>query len=206
MMRLLTMVLLLTATVWANPIDDLESALQRNDLASVRAALAQNHALVRLRSSQLPPHSNTLLTSASRWGRLEIVRLAVESGADLEAPGEGGLGALALASQKGHAPVVAYLISQKARLDGAGSPLSVAAGAGQLACLKQLLEAGCPVNSHNSYGETGLHLAAKYDQLACAGLLLARHADVKAKDWQGRTPLALARSPKMRDLLKKAGP
>jgi len=192
----------LTGWLWANPIDDLDRALQKNDLATVQAALKREPGLVKMRGSQLPPNTTTLLASAARWGRLEIVKAAVKGGADLEETGAQGLTPLALAAQSGHAAVVTYLISRKARLDGPDGPLGVAVAAGHLSIAKNLVQAGCPVNSRNLLGQTALHLAAQKNRQDCARYLLQQGADRKAQDWQGQTPAQRASDPKMKDLLR----
>lgn len=197
-MRKLCIALLLSGWAWANPVDDLAAALQRNDLASVRAALQANPGLLKQRGGEMPPRSTTVLASAARWGRLEIVQLAVNGGADLEAGGEGGLTPLALAAQNGHKDVVAYLVSKKAHFDGA---LTAAAGAGKLSTVKQLVEAGCPVDSTNSTAETALHKAVQLDRVDLATYLLQKGANPKAADWQGRAPSP--KSEAMRKLLQK---
>lgn len=200
-MRRFFLWLSLTGWLWANPIDDLDRALQSNDLATVQAALQGNPGLLKMRGAQLPPNSTTLLASAARWGRLEIVKAAVEGEADLEATGAGGLAPLALAAQAGHVAVVDYLIGRKARLDGPDGPLGVAVAAGHLGIAKRLIQAGCPVNSRNNLGQTALHRAAEKNRLDCARYLLKCGADRKARDWQGQTPAQRATDPKLKHLL-----
>lgn len=60
------------------------------------------------------------------------------------------------------------------------------------AMLRLLLEAGLPVNSCNSYGQTLLMEAACYPKEAVLRLLLARGADKTLRNREGKTALMLA--------------
>jgi outer membrane protein assembly factor BamB len=68
-----------------------------------------------------------------------------------------------------------------------------AAGRGDLAAVRKLLDEGTPVDAKTRYGATALSFACDKGQLEVVKLLLARGADPNAKDrFYGATPLAWA--------------
>lgn len=79
-------------------------------------------------------------------------------------------------------------------VDADGSTaLHCAAWKGHTETVQVLLEAGAPVNVHNSnghWGTTPLHAAAHANQPAIVELLIQNGADINAKDLEGRLPIA----------------
>jgi len=62
------------------------------------------------------------------------------------------------------------------------------------------------VNAKNKVGQTPLHLAlVKGHNKEVSALLIAKGADVNAKDENGGTPLNIARTGEIGDLLRKHG-
>jgi ankyrin repeat protein len=114
-----------------------------------------------------PPFTRTALQIAVRHKHLDIVRLLLEFGADVNATGGGGLTALLYA-----------MLSDHPNLD----------------LVRVLLEAGADVNARDGVKYTPLHRAFRWDRdaLPVVELLLTHGADVKACDGQGRTPLGSA--------------
>ena len=104
------------------------------------------------------------MIKAAKAGNTARVRALVETDADLvNALDTDGSTPLHCATWKGHAEVVAFLLS-----------------------------AGANVNSHNQnehWGTTPLHASAHANQAAIAQLLIEHGADVNAKDMSGKTPM-----------------
>ena len=77
-----------------------------------------------------------------------------------------------------------------AAAEDAGEALRRAASAGDLAKVKELLDAGADVNAANAYGGTALSFAVDRGHTAVVDLLLERGADVNVKDrFYGARPL-----------------
>jgi hypothetical protein len=75
-----------------------------------------------------------------------------------------------------------------------------AAGRGDVATVRKLLEAGADVNVRGADGGTALMAAAAHGQMESARLLLARGADASARDGRGRTALEIAKATKRLDM------
>eukprot|EP00499_Haloplacidia_sp_CaronLabIsolate_P000545 CAMPEP_0196797204 /NCGR_PEP_ID=MMETSP1104-20130614/38523_1 /TAXON_ID=33652 /ORGANISM="Cafeteria sp., Strain Caron Lab Isolate" /LENGTH=577 /DNA_ID=CAMNT_0042167609 /DNA_START=59 /DNA_END=1789 /DNA_ORIENTATION=- len=73
-----------------------------------------------------------------------------------------------------------------------GAELLSAAGAGNFAVSKSLLDRGADPNVRGAAGETPLHWACLKGHLELARLLVSRGADIRALDRNGRTPAQLA--------------
>ena len=113
----------------------------------------------------------------------ELVRVLVTGGARIDAAD------LESAIGMGMARAVAALVE-------AGAPVDTtyaAAGTGDTALLRRLLDAGANVDERRANGCTALHAAAAMNQLAAAQLLLERGADRSLRDatWNG-TPAGWA--------------
>jgi ankyrin repeat protein len=76
--------------------------------------------------------------------------------------------------------------------DGGGTPLVIAASAGQAIVASLLLQSGAFVNASDSGDYTSLHWAAFYGHTTIASLLLKNSANIDAKQNTGNTPLLLA--------------
>ncbi len=130
------------------------------------------------------------LAVAGGAGRLELVELLLEKGADPNAGGEGGDGgeegggvrALHHAAAHDDAAVVKRLLTAGAEVEAAtatGTALHWAAGEGAAGALQALLEPGkADANATNAQGLTPLILAAAHGSGSCVAALAKAGADV----------------------------
>lgn len=180
------------------------------------AAGADVDAATHFDKSGLEPGHTALMKAAGR-GDLPIIELLLAHGADVEAKDSEGRTALVRAAADGNAQVSqalidagaavglveAALLGDTARVRGllAGgglqpelmaSALWWAAGRGQDASVRLLLEAGAPVDARGCRESTALMHAALCGQADAVDILISSGADVNA--WNGRGVTALLAS------------
>lgn len=109
---------------------------------------------------------------AAFQGKVDVLQVLFEFGAEVDSPNAGGNTALMLASRQGHAKAVAAL-----------------------------LEAGAAPERANVLGQTALHLAVAGNHVAVADLLLAAGADPGVDDAAGLSPWSLAKGSEMKRAL-----
>ncbi|EIE87775.1 hypothetical protein RO3G_12486 [Rhizopus delemar RA 99-880] len=83
--------------------------------------------------------------------------------------------------------------------------LWVAAGDGQLDRVKELIEGGMDVNSHDQFGYTAMHAAVSYNQPDIVKYLIEKGADVNVEDFEKDTPLFVAETVEMAQILLDRG-
>lgn len=111
--RLLAILSALVISVIANPAycrdrhDDMHGAIERNDVAKVRALLESKTSPNLRNDTRASP---TFLTQAARLGREEIVSLLIQSGADTDGMDGDAMTPLMWASWNGHFKVVMLFI------------------------------------------------------------------------------------------------
>ena len=139
----------------------------------------------------------TPLHTASSVNHIEMARLLIKHGANVNAKDESDNSPLHLAIYEGHGKLAKLLIESGAYVDSrnynGNLPIQVAAFAGLPEVIKLLIEAGSPVNDQDQVGDTPLHDAALQGQVEAAQVLLEAGADVNIKNNAGKTPLDLAR-------------
>ena len=144
---------------------------------------------------------------AVRRGHIDMVRLLVARGADLEAESSelevnSGLKPLHIAVKKGRLAIVVYLLSQGANSEAScqmkRTPLIWAARENHTEILQYLLERGADVHKVDKKGKTALHHAVSKQNSAslrlteCIDALVDHGIDVDAKDAEMETALHLA--------------
>jgi hypothetical protein len=138
----------------------------------------------------------TALMVAAKYGHIEMVRLLVERGAEVDATEPGGFTALMLASFRGYREIAVTLLENGAdmnvALEDGRTPLfaAVAKGAEDLVLL--LVDRGADLQHEDARGWTALHHAAQLGHLAIVRLLLEQGADGDARTHKNRSPLDLA--------------
>ncbi len=152
------------ALLWAAPPPDtpVADAAMRGDVGAVRSLLEEGAEVNMAQSDGM-----AALHWAAELGNVELVRLLVEAGADLEA---------------------------STRL-GDLTPLHIGAEAGQGGTVRALLEAGAKPESRNVNGSTPLHFAALAGSAEAVAALADHGADVNVSEgkWD-QTPLMFAAS------------
>jgi ankyrin repeat protein len=143
---------------------------------------------------------------ASQEGHLEVVRLLLTRGANLNVKTEDWHTPLFLASNNGRLEVVQILLENGADLDGSDllkkTPLHGASENGHFEVILSLLDRGANVNAKDAHFWTPLHTASKTGNLKVARELLNRGADVEAQDDLGWTPLHLASQEGYREIVE----
>lgn len=116
------------------------------------------------------------------FGNLEIAKLLLDAGADINAVSKNKFSATPLqgAAAFQNIDLAKFLIAHGAdvncRGEGGGSPLHEAAGSGQIDFAKLLLDNGAQLNARDDNGKTPLTIAIEYKQLEMVKFLRERKA------------------------------
>ncbi|XP_072321881.1 protein TANC1-like isoform X2 [Eucyclogobius newberryi] len=138
----------------------------------------------------------TVLSAAAGRGRMDICRLVLDRGAELDVANRRGMVPLLSASKHGHSQVAEMLLKQGVDLnvtDKQGrNALILAASEGHISTIDLLLAKGASLSSADQEGLTALSWACIKTQKAAVQHLVEAGADLNHPDRQGRTPLDLA--------------
>lgn len=142
----------------------------------------------------------TSLSWAASGGHVEIVKLLLNAGADVNAEGgeKDGCTALYYAVYYRHTDIVRVLLDAKANVmlrdkDGRTALHHAAGKVGYAEGVKMLLGAGANINARDhTWGWTTLHYAAYYNHTEIVKILLNQMADITVRDKDGLTALELA--------------
>jgi hemoglobin len=152
----------------------------------------------------------TLLHGAAAAGRLPLVELLLDLGADVDAADGGGHTPLySVANQCRGAiggAVARTLLRRGAAVDARdrvkrGTPLHAAARRGSVWVAAALLDGGADLEARDTAGDTPLRRAVNCGQVEIAAFLRARGADATSRGARGLTPLLAARTDAMRRAL-----
>jgi len=206
------------------PLNDCDAvlfaAVQAGDLAKASEALAAGANV-----NTANPYNVTPLLEACGQGHLEMARLLVGRGADIDYTGMSEGSPLMLVAFMGKVEFLRHFLAAGANANlampvGGETALHMATVASHTAATKVLLDAGADPNLHAKsnvatsmfegnvklWGETPLHYAAAYGDEEMIQVLLLSGADREAPNTHGETPLHYAarhRRPRsIRDLLK----
>ena len=143
--------------------------------------------------------NNTALILASKFGYIEVVKILIENGADINAKDNGGTTALMNASTEDdyiNYEICKLLIENGANvndkdLQGANA-LIYASTFGNYETVKLLIENGVEINTQNKDGYTALMEAAISDDEEIVKLLIENGADINIKNNDGKTALDFA--------------
>lgn len=136
----------------------------------------------------------SFLYLAAENGSVEVAKILIEAGANVNQQCVGGNTPLYIASCNGHAEVVALLLSRPDIVvdlfdDIQWTPLHNAIRDGHTGIVEQLLDAKASVHSVTSNSTFPLGLAAYGGNLPICRLLLQHNADVHARDGSGDASL-----------------
>src|SRR5688572_13068868 len=131
----------------------------------------------------------TPLMFAARRGHLEVAKLLLSRGADVNATCRGPGSPLAMAAAAGRVEMTRLLLDHGAdpnRGDSDGfTPLMHAGFSGDLEIIELLIGAGADVNARSRFGQTPLMFAAALERAAMARRLIAAGADTRPRDVDG---------------------
>jgi ankyrin repeat protein len=180
-------------------VNNLVLAIKDNNIESVIELITENPDYVNyVLNTNLKP-----LHYAAAVGNVEIVRVLIEAGAELEASDKYGETALNIASAFGHADVVRQLLTAGAKVDARSNkgftPLMGACSktysevvqGGYLDTVRVLIEAGADVNARGKgfyyKDSTPLFIAAIRGHIDITELLLTSGVDWTMRNQDGKT-------------------
>lgn len=134
---------------------------------------------------------DTPLIEAAYNGHVEIVKLLIDRGADVNLKGEAWYGPLHAAALGGHVEVVKLLLQHGADVNifSHNKPLHYAAMNGHIEVARILLAHGADIDAKGIDEYTPLGTAVSNRQVEMVKYLLSKGADVNARANYGRTPL-----------------
>lgn len=139
----------------------------------------------------------TSLHIAAREGAINLARLLIKNGTDINSRDIDSRTPLHIAAQYAESRMIRLLLVHCANVEAVDelgrTPLHAACdGEAAQECVAILLDAGANVDARDEDGFTVLETAIRDDQSELALLLLARGANVENRDHDGRTPLFIA--------------
>jgi ankyrin repeat protein len=143
-------------------------------------------------------------------GHIKVAKLLISRGADITARDKDGYTPLFAAIHEGCRDVLELFISRGADInepykDGT-TPLLYAVKIGRKGAVELLISKGARVNLQvKESGWSPLHQAASQGSSEIAYILVSKGANVNARDNRGKTPLHVAKSEEMKELLRKHG-
>jgi ankyrin repeat protein len=185
---------------------ELIRAVEQGDVEGVRSLLeVDRDGTVPVIRWPAPSGVTDLLNSAAHHGHVEVVRLLLESGADVNASDSNG-GAAICHAVYGNAATVRLLLESGARVDQPGTlratalTLAVAQGGNDVTdrsdLIAVLLAAGANPNARNEKALVPLHMAISHSMrpggVEVVRLLAAAGADLGSRDELGSSPLHIA--------------
>ena len=175
-------------------------SVEDGNLDEVKALLKAVPGLISIKESG--GWGETALHKAVGKGNVEMVKLLLASGADVNANDANDQFPLFDAVNRDREEIVGILLSNKAAINATNTPgKSTALHVAQSKNVAELLlRNGANINAKTPIGVTPLHNAASKGRLAVAETLLAHGADVHAKTENGHTPLAYAEREKKSDV------
>ena len=130
--------------------------------------------------------------AAARKGHVDVLRLLLEHGADVDSQTVHKQTPLHWAAWAAEVDVGQYLLDCGADINAQNkfheTPLYLAARDGRVGFTRMLLERGARIDVPHGQGKTPLHYAVEWGRIQTARLLLEHGADVNARDKSGMTP------------------
>ncbi|MBO7090656.1 MAG: ankyrin repeat domain-containing protein [Victivallales bacterium] len=164
--------------------DSLKFAIKNNDKENVLFELQEAIDINIPKSHDLP------ISQAIRSGNLEMVKLLVDHGAEINAPTEDATPPFVWAVQSGNLDIVKYLVENGAKLSfTVGKDLLLREAQNHLDVFKYLLTLDIGSGSMPPTGDTALHYV---DNSEAIDILLAAGYDPNKKNNAGFTPLDIA--------------
>lgn len=165
-------------------------SVMTGDLKSVRSVLKNGSPEEPLNVNAGDKLDSTLLMIAAREGHLEIARILVEKGAEVDATDNDGWTALMYAAWKGHLEVARFLIGNGAEVDASefvfgATALTLAAENGHTEVVRFLVESGANVNLRGVGNWNPMEHAALNGHLEVTKLLLDNGTVISAKEIRG---------------------
>ena len=149
-------------------------------------------------SAQAGRYGTPLHATLFEKGHIEVAKLLIERGADVNALGLDEWTPLHFASRFGHLDVAKWLLDRhadsKSKIWDGWTSLHLAAANQHIEIARLLLESDAEVNARSEEGSTPLHEASKGGGLDIVRLLLDHHADARMRDNGEDTALHLAAS------------
>ncbi|KAJ7440551.1 ankyrin repeat domain-containing protein, partial [Mycena galericulata] len=146
---------------------------------------AMNHGVSWEYTWDFPPWNyGSSLHIAAAGGHIEIVRILLEKGANINAAGGREGSSLHIAAARGHTEIVRILLEKGANVNAAGgrdgSSLHIAAARGHIENVRILLEKGANVNAAEGGDGSSLQAAAARGHTEIVGILLEKGANVNS--------------------------
>jgi len=142
------------------------------------------------------------LHQASSNGYVEITKILIEKGANVNATTSNGYSPLMLACYAGHEQIVDLLIKNGANINQKDAvektPLIAAAQNGYKSIVSILIAEGANINEKDKYLNTALTYSPNYE---IADLLIKNGAQINERNHRGETPLIFATINKRKDVV-----
>ena len=172
-------------------LENFKLAVSKNNSKEVKKLLEKNPDL------KQEVTGGPALYNASENGYLEIVKILINAGVDVNLPVENGLTPLHISSHKGHVKVVEALIEAGADPNSASTdgktPLHFASLKGHVEVVEALITTKADPNSAKTDGKTPLHIASLKGHVEVVEALIEAGAKVDSKiSDDGITPLHIA--------------